>query len=182
MTCCRTWPVSPTTCSPAGSTVSQPIRGRRRRSNATVTSPWPTSSHAGTTRHRGSPRRCSRCTRTDRRSISSRTNTTCATRWDDPATVTTTSSPPPRMRRSPTGTGRLRWSWSSTTAPSSDRRRASRRSCCAASRPSRSCDRSPAGAPAAQVEAYDWAGEPDRIAAVVAEWFAFGPAEHPIIE
>ena len=33
-----------------------------------------------------------------------------------------------------------------------------------------------------QVEAYDWAGEPDRIAAVVAEWFAFGPAEQPIIE
>jgi len=33
-----------------------------------------------------------------------------------------------------------------------------------------------------QVEAYDWAGEPDRIAAVVGDWFAFGPAEHPIIE
>jgi hypothetical protein len=33
-----------------------------------------------------------------------------------------------------------------------------------------------------QVEAYDWAGEPDRIALVIDEWFGFGPARHPILE
>lgn len=34
----------------------------------------------------------------------------------------------------------------------------------------------------AQVEAYDWTGEPDRVAAVIDQWFAFGPATTPIIE
>jgi hypothetical protein len=33
-----------------------------------------------------------------------------------------------------------------------------------------------------QVEGYDWTGEPERIAAVIDHWFAFGPAEEAIIE
>jgi hypothetical protein len=33
-----------------------------------------------------------------------------------------------------------------------------------------------------QVRGYDWAGDDDRIDAVVAEWFVFGPADDPIVE
>jgi uncharacterized protein (TIGR03083 family) len=34
----------------------------------------------------------------------------------------------------------------------------------------------------AQVEAYAWTGEPDRITAVIDHWFAFGPSKRPITE
>ncbi len=34
----------------------------------------------------------------------------------------------------------------------------------------------------AQVEAYDWVGEPVAVAAAIDSWFGFGPAEHPIVE
>jgi uncharacterized protein (TIGR03083 family) len=33
-----------------------------------------------------------------------------------------------------------------------------------------------------QLDDYDWVGEPDAVAAVRDAWFAFGPAEQPIIE
>jgi hypothetical protein len=33
-----------------------------------------------------------------------------------------------------------------------------------------------------QLDDYDWVGAPDAVAAVRDSWFAFGPAEQPIIE